>query len=457
MWPTVAHVTSDTAPTERTDPPRRPGPPWRDAPWRDAPWRDGGPWSHEQQGSGNHRHRRTSVVLAIVVFLIEIIGAHYAVRHQVGAHPLDGLGYALLAATTLPLAVRVRWRVPAFVATLIATLAYVMLGYAYGPVFLALLISIFGAVRTGHRIAVWIGLAAGYVVFLGLGEIWQRVGSYTIRQPDVLTSIQVAVWFVLALAVAEAVRVRAAHFAEVRRTMIEQARARAEQERRQASEERLQIAQELHDVLGHHLSLINVQAGVGLHLMAEHPDQARTALEAIKQASAEALGEVRSVLGVLRPKDERAPRAPQPSLLNVASLIEPARTTIEGAPRALPPEVDRAAYRIVQESLTNVRRHAGADATATVTIAYAPERLVLRIVDDGTGAAPGMAQATGIGNGIAGMRTRAEALGGTLAAGPGPAGGFVVEAALPALAWGADGPPRLVLADEDRHHDAEAL
>ena len=100
--------------------------------------------------------------------------------------------------------------------------------------------------------------------------------------------------------------------------MIEQARARAEQERRQASEERLRIAQELHDVLGHHLSLINVQAGVGLHLMAEQPDQARIALEAIKQASAEALGEVRAVLGVLRPKDERAPRAPQPSLAELA-------------------------------------------------------------------------------------------------------------------------------------------
>jgi signal transduction histidine kinase len=280
-------------------------------------------------------------------------------------------------------------------------------------------------------------------------------GSYTLRQPGILTSIQVAVWFVLVLAVAEAVRVRAAHFVEVRRTMIEQARARGEQERRQASEERLRIAQELHDVLGHHLSLINVQAGVGLHLMGENPDQARASLETIKQASAEALAEVRSVLGVLRPKDERAPRAPQPSLANIEALIEPARTTVEGTPRSLPPEVDRAAYRIVQESLTNVRRHAGERATANVTIVYGPERLVVRIVDNGVGIAPTVAGAAGEssgGAGITGMRTRAEALGGTLTAEPGRAGGFVVEAALPARAVPPVNVRHLVLAEEDERH-----
>src|SRR5439155_25583391 len=126
--------------------------------------------------------------------------------------------------------------------------------------------------------------------------------------------VTVGAWLVVALAFAEMIRVRTAHFAEMARTRAESARARAEQEKRQASEERLRIAQELHDVLGHHLSLINVQAGVGLHLMDERPEQARAALTAIKQASAEALREVRAVLGVLRADEERAPRAPGPSL-----------------------------------------------------------------------------------------------------------------------------------------------
>jgi signal transduction histidine kinase len=276
------------------------------------------------------------------------------------------------------------------------------------------------------------------------------IGGVELRTPSVGISIAVAAWTIVALAVAEAIRVRTERFAEIARTHAEQARARAEQARRQESDERLRIAQELHDVLGHHLSLINVQAGVGLHLMDEHPGQARAALEAIKEASAAALGEVRSVLGVLRTSDEAAPRAPAPTLANMTTLIDPADTVVVGEPVPLPPEVDRAAFRIIQESLTNVRRHAGDGAHASLVLTYRPTGLVLRVSDDGAGA-PGWVGAdartdrtdrTGrteaghatsgeSGNGIAGMRARAVALGGTLTAGPGPSGGFVVTATLP--------------------------
>jgi signal transduction histidine kinase len=221
--------------------------------------------------------------------------------------------------------------------------------------------------------------------------------------------------------VGEAARVQSRYLAEF-------ARARAEQQRRQASEERLRIAQELHDVLGHHLSLINVQAGVGLHLMDEQPEQARTALVAIKDASAEALREVRSVLGILRSEDESAPRTPAPSLANLPALVEDAGATasVHGAARELPAEVDRAAYRIAQEALTNVRRHAGTGATAQVVIGYEPDALTVRVQDDGVGGPP-----VEDGNGIAGMRARAAALGGTLSAGPADGGGYLVEARLP--------------------------
>jgi signal transduction histidine kinase len=136
------------------------------------------------------------------------------------------------------------------------------------------------------------------------------------------------------------------------------------------------------------------------------------------------------VLGVLRPEDEAAPRAPAPSLANLSTLVEGSDTevVITGTARALPAELDRAAFRIVQEALTNVRRHAGLRARATVTIGYGGDELTVRVDDNGTGGQPAED-----GNGIAGMRARATALGGTLSAGPGPAGGFRVEAHLP---WG---------------------
>jgi signal transduction histidine kinase len=187
----------------------------------------------------------------------------------------------------------------------------------------------------------------------------------------------------------------------------------------------------LHDVVGHHLSLINVQAGVGLHLMDERPEQARVALQAVKQASSEALAEVRAVLGLLRSEEESAgaPRAPAPGLANLSGLVEGAgaRLVRTGTPVDLPPEVDRAAYRIVQEALTNVRRHAGPGASATVTIGYEPGALTVSTSDDGTGVTGEPVE----GNGLAGMRARAAALRGTLDAGSAPDGGFEVSARLP--------------------------
>src|SRR5690606_1644404 len=240
-------------------------------------------------------------------------------------------------------------------------------------------------------------------------------------------------WVVGLALVAELARVAGQQRAQAEQVRAERARVRAEQQRRQASEERLRIAQELHDVIGHHLSLINVQAGVGLHLMDSRPEQARAALGAIKQASAEALGEVRSVLATLRAADEAAPRTPAAGLDRLAELTGdaglPVRTSVAGTARPLPPEVDRAAYRIVREALTNVRRHAGAGAAATVVVEYRPEELVVRVDDDGGGTAAASAPE---GTGIGGMRERAQALGGSLTAGPRPDRGFRVEARLPA-------------------------
>jgi signal transduction histidine kinase len=231
-----------------------------------------------------------------------------------------------------------------------------------------------------------------------------------------------------------AAKAQAEHMAEMMKVRAERAVAREEQERRQASEERLRMARELHDVLGHHLSLINVQAGVGLHLMDNRPEQAREALTAIKTASSEALREVRAVLGVLRPEEEAAPRQPALGLDRLDELTADAglavTTRTSGERRPLPAEVDRAAYRIVQEALTNVRKHAAPEVTAEVTVDYAPGELRLSIRNNGE-AASGTPPEGG-GSGIAGMRARAETLGGSLHAGPLPGGGFLVTALLPA-------------------------
>jgi signal transduction histidine kinase len=368
--------------------------------------------------------------LAIFVAVVQVVGSSATAHFHAGSggRQLPHIGFLLLLAGPAVLVLRRRWRVATLAVVLAITLAYYLLDYPFGPAFLAALAAVLGTVRAGHRLAAQVLCAAGYAIYVSAGRLVHTIGGVPVRAPTLSAALGLAAWLIFALVIAEGIRVRSVRFTEIARARAEQARARAEQERRQASEERLRIARELHDVLGHHLSLINVQAGVGLHLMDERPEQARTSLLAIKQASAEALREVRSVLGVLRPEDEAAPRAPAPSLVNLSTLVEGSSTgvVITGTARPLPAELDRAAFRIAQEALTNVRRHAGPQARATLTIGYGSHELTVRVDDDGTGGAP-----DGDGNGIAGMRARAAALGGTLSAGPGPAGGFRVEARLP--------------------------
>jgi signal transduction histidine kinase len=374
-------------------------------------------------------------MLPLLVGLIQVIGCTVASRYhpEIGRR-LDGLGYALLVAGPVALVPRRRLRVPVLVVVAAVTLAYYLLNYPPGPFFLAGLVALLGTVRTGHRTAAIAVSAAAWLGFAGTGRVLHTIGGVPVRWPGLGGALAFATWLAVIVIVGEGIRSRSIRFAEIARTRAEQARARAEQQRRQASEERLRIARELHDVLGHHLSLINVQAGVGLHLMDDRPEQARASLLAIKQASAEALREVRSVLGVLRPEDEKAPRAPAPSLANLDELVATAgaRLEVHGEPVDVPPELDRAAYRIAQEALTNVRRHAGPAARATVTLGYRKDGLSVVVEDNGRGAAAAPDGAgEGEGNGIAGMRARATALGGDLTAGPGPAGGFRVEARLP--------------------------
>ncbi|MEV4639599.1 sensor histidine kinase [Actinoplanes sp. NPDC049548] len=354
------------------------------------------------------------------------------------AHPADGVTRALLLAGPLALLGRDKKPLAVLAVAGAATIAVATQlppswTYAVAPA-----IALFTAVRTGRGRPALAVAAALYTAYLAVTWVFAApLGVSAAVRPGIRDAVLAALGLGMAMVLGGASRSRAAYIAEMTKVNAERARARQEQERRQASDERLRIARELHDVLGHHLSLINVQAGVGLHLMDNRPEQAREALTAIKTASAEALREVRAVLGVLRPEEEAAPRQPALGLDRLDDLTAdaglPVSTITTGPKRPLPAEVDRAAYRIVQEALTNVRRHAAAGA-AEVAIEYAPAELRLRIRNDGP-AAPPQPDDAGSGSGIAGMRARAETLGGTLSAGPLPEGGYLVAATLP-TAWG---------------------
>ena len=339
------------------------------------------------------------------------------------ARPLDPIGYFLLAIG--PLALLERRRHPAQVLVLVfaATLLYSAIGYPTGPVFLALIVALGTAVVAGHRLLAWLTVLVGGALFLWLPPAVGRGGA-----PSAVGALALAAWLLVLIGAAEAVRVR-------RERAVETERIRRREAEQRADEERLRIARELHDVLAHNISLINVQSGVALHLLDERPEQARAALSAINDASGEALREMRSVLGVLRRVDEELPRAPTPGIAQVSELISRSAAAgvevdleIEGEERALPASVDLAGFRIVQESLTNVARHADAS-SATVRLSYGENELTVVVEDDGRGQQ--RADAGNGGSGIVGMRERAAALGGVLEAGPRRGGGFTVRARLP--------------------------
>ncbi|MGH2445205.1 MAG: sensor histidine kinase, partial [Candidatus Limnocylindria bacterium] len=259
---------------------------------------------------------------------------------------------------------------------------------------------------------------------------------------DADAPIWITGWLAASYVLGEVSRSRRRYLEQVEQRAIDAERTREEEALRRAGEERMRIARELHDVLAHNISTINVQAGVAAHLLDRQPEQAREALVAINEASREALRELRATLGLLRGVDEEDPRSPAPGLARLDDLVENLRgtgvevavemtgeATGEAGPTPLPlaPATDLAAYRIIQESLTNVGRHARA-ARVVITLDYQPETLVITVDDDGAGPPGG---APSYGNGLTGMRERAVAAGGELEAGPGPRGGFRVRARLP--------------------------
>ncbi|HEX6444314.1 MAG TPA: sensor histidine kinase [Streptosporangiales bacterium] len=367
-------------------------------------------------------------VLLGVVTLVQWFGTWGATLWQTHGQPPHPLALVLIMTGPVLLLLfgpvpvtRRRLPVLVFVATAAAMVLYYGLGFPYGPAVIAFFITIVYAVVSGYRLVAWVGSWVAEAAYFGLSLLLRPN-----HPPSLLFLIAHVAWLLAVLGLAELLRQR-------RERVVEHLRTRREERRMRAAEERLTIAQELHDVLAHNISMINVQAGVGLHLMDDKPEQARTALTAIKQASAEALGELRSVLDVLRAGE--APRSPTPSLTGLDLLAERTRAAglrvdvgYAGDPRTLPAPVELAAFRIVQEALTNVVKHAAAT-TVRIVLDYGDRVLSLRIEDDGRGrAAPRL---PGTGSGIDGMRRRATALGGSLEAGALDGAGFRVVATIP--------------------------
>lgn len=372
-------------------------------------------------------------LLAVAVGLFETLGLAFLAAPQGGGTVPDWRAYALLATGSLALVLRRRYPATVLWVTVLATAGYYSLGYPGSAAPYAYAIAFYTAVAAGRRLH---GVLAAALMVAGTAA--SMFGAFDNRFVTGDNVLRLAGWLLAVIVIGEVVRTRRAYQAEAEQRAIEAERTREEVARRRTDEERIRIARELHDVLSHNISLINVQAGVAAHLIDKRPEQAHAALAAIKDASKDALRDVRATLGVLRGSDEEdasAPLAPTPSLDRLDGLVSrltsaglPVEVRTDGTRRALPAGVDLTAYRIVQEALTNVTRHAGA-ARASVLITYGTGALGVQVDDDGRGP-----QANGDGNtgsGLAGMRERAETLGGALETGPSPAGGFQVRASLP--------------------------
>lgn len=345
------------------------------------------------------------------------------------------LAYALGVGMAAPLIVRRRFPLGSLYAIAVALLVFYSLRYPGFPPTLVLAVPLYTAVDAGY---LWravpvpvVFLAAGFLVSLRHGMPALDLVS------GLLPHLALAVVAVLLGAL---VRSRRLYAAEVRERLR---RAEEEQEReaeRRVTGERLRIARELHDTVGHAIATITVQSGTALHLLDSQPGRAREALTAIRETGKAAMAEMRTTVGMLRSAGEPAVNADRdaglarlPDLLvavRAAGLEVEVATQPDAPDEPLAGPVDHAAYRILQESLTNVLRHAGPAARARVLVRVAPATVEIEITDDGRG--PNGEDSGG--HGLAGMRERAEALGGRLDAGPAPGGGFAVRARLPRVA-----------------------
>jgi signal transduction histidine kinase len=370
--------------------------------------------------------------LVSVTGLVNVVGTLLVTDHQPMVRPLDFAGVALLLLGPAALWWRRRYPVQVLVFCFVQTAVFFALPYAGGPVYGPLIVSLVTAVIARRRMVVAIVMIAAVVVSLRYPALLgQESGSLG-------RTAALAAWLLFLASVGEVVRSRRALVDAERQRMVMTLQAEADEVRRRAIQDRLHLARDLHDVIGHHLAVINVQATAGLETFAKDPQVVLQALTAVRDASRDALNDVQSFLDSLRGTADHAPREPAPTLLDLDRLVAPARASgvpvhvsIEGSPRPLPAAIDLAACRVVQEALTNVLRHVGRPLT-WVRLAYGRSALVVTIDNDKGSATPRVAHSVRRGGeGIPGMRARVEDLGGAVSVGPTPRHAWSVVAELP--------------------------
>jgi signal transduction histidine kinase len=374
------------------------------------------------------------------VFLLGLSGMQFAVGDPGGVERLASVPVFI----GLCLVVALRRHAPEKMLLLAVVLgvAQLVLGVRPSAADFAMLVIIYTVAAEGTRWASRTALG-GALVAATLSQIrWPDSGARGVFQFTALTVIM-TVPFVLAWVLGDSTRTRRAYFAQLEDRAARLEREREAQSKVAVAAERARIARELHDVVAHNVSVMVVQADGAAYVLDASPDQAKQALETISSTGRQALAEMRRLLGVLRTGEhqEAGEYVPQPDVQQIEDLVEQVRSAgltvdfrVEGTARALPSGVELTAYRIVQEALTNTRKHGGPDAGASVRLVYFDDGLGLLVEDDGRGAAHEMYEdggADGAGHGLIGMRERVGMVGGTLDAGPRPGGGFRISALLP--------------------------
>ncbi|WP_229870844.1 sensor histidine kinase [Streptomyces longisporoflavus] len=354
-----------------------------------------------------------------------------------GTRTPSGLSLVLmvLGATALVFRRRAPWVVLA--ATCGFTVVDLVTGEFRGGVVMSAVIALFTVAARTNRHTTW---RIGLVTMTGLTAVAMLAGPLPWYAQE---NLGIFAWTGMAAAAGDAVRSRRAFVDAIRERAERAERTREEEARRRVAEERLRIARDLHDVVAHHIALVNVQAGVAAHVMDKRPDQAKEALSHVRDASRSALDELRATVGLLRQTgDPEAPTEPAPGLARLDDLVEtfrhaglPVEVTCGDTVMDLPAGVDLAAYRIIQEALTNVQKHAGTGAKAEVSVIRVGPNAEITVLDDGGGEKKEQSgESDGGGHGLLGMRERVSALGGRCTAGPRYGGGFRVHAILPVTA-----------------------
>jgi signal transduction histidine kinase len=342
----------------------------------------------------------------------------------------DALAYLLGTGLAALLLLRRRWPLGVLIASIGLLSVYFGLDYPAFSAAVPLAVAAYSAAVAGKALPAAALLGAFVVVGGTVARLDEGESLAGLLRDSLITD---AALLAAVLLLGEAVRNRRAWALEVRGRLRRAEQDREREAERRVQQERLRIAREMHDVLAHTIAGINVQAGVADDVIDDAPDKAHASLQDIRRQSRDAIAELRTAVGMLREGGAAAPRAPAPGLAELDGLVELAaragvevEVSVAGAARPLPGTVDLAAYRIVQESLTNVVRHAHASA-ATVSVRYDAGAVVLEVQDNGSGETNGVSD----GHGLIGMRERATAVGGTLRAEAAPGGGFRVQATLP--------------------------